>query len=828
VSRPDLDTLLHKVLLLEQRQNFQNRAMVGGLSAFGQELHSQAPPNSPLPEIALVLANYDDAGAVDRGNAVREALRLLSNSAPADARVARPTVDAPVVGQSQSLDPTPSAQRSAIDSLREPDAVAPPVPTRARATRARRAAQRGSKPEFGLDSPVTAFPRIGAKVAQTLAAVGIGTLRDLLYYFPRDHLDYRRQDQIRWLRYGDQATIIGVIQSVRTRRIRAKLSITTAIVADDSGRIPVNWFNQPYLEKEMRIGRRIAISGEVDAFDDRPTFTPRDFEWIEDQELTHAARLVPIYPLRKGLYQKSLRSLIRQASAALAGQIDDYLPEYVREHAVLLEQQAAVAQYHFPDDDDALRESRRRLAFDEIFSIRIGLLLRKREWEQEGTAPALEIVPAERQRFLDQLPFTLTSAQLRVAADVAGSIAGERPMSRLLQGDVGSGKTVVAALALYTAGLRRYQSAIMTPTEILAGQHFQSLSKLLTPLGLRVELLTGSTKSKERRALLAGVAAGTIDVLVGTHALFQEGVEFLRLGVAVVDEQHRFGVQQRTRLRQKGLSPHLLAMTATPIPRTLALTVYGDLDISVLDEMPPGRIPIQTSLVATAARAYTTAAREIEAGRQAFVVCPLIEESAETDTKSAMAEHRRLQSDVFPNLRIGLLHGRLPAKEKDRVLGAFRNREYDILVATSVVEVGIDIPNATVMVIREAHRFGLAQLHQLRGRVGRGRQASFCLLVSPATDGPMFERLQAVVASQDGFKLAEEDLRLRGPGEFWGTRQSGIPVLKVAGPGDVEVMEVARSAADLVVARDADLSQPDHAGIREQVARFWSTEAELH
>lgn len=841
-GQQEVDDLLRKVLLLERQQNFGNRAMMGGLSRFAQELHKQATAGSGVPEVALLLVGYDSESAAGRARSVDKALTILAGDGTARMLDSEGTAE-PYVSERSEVESQRSAPEhvngaghpgngevSAQDKRQtssEADSSGAAVPPKVPAMRKKRVVN-PAVPLPQLDMPVKSFRGVGDALGKVLNEAGVSTVRDLLFYFPREHLDFRRHDGIRSLRYGDRATIIGTVQSVRVQRMRAKLSVTKAIVGDDSGRIEVTWFNQPYLEKDLRAGRRIAISGEVSAFGDRLTFTPRDFEWVEDRDLTHGARLVPIYPLHKGMYQKSFRSLMRKVSSSMSSRLEDYLPAWVREDLGLLDQPLAISQYHFPDDADALSRSRKRLAFDELFSIRVGLQLRKRDWEESGGAPALTLNPEERQRFLSSLPFSLTNAQARVATEIERALACEKPMSRLVQGDVGSGKTVLAAYALYAAALHGFQGVIMAPTEMLARQHCASISHLLAPHGLSVALLTGSTKGKQRATILAAAVSGTIDVLAGTHALFQEGVEFRKLAVAVVDEQHRFGVQQRTRLRHKGGTPHLLAMTATPIPRTLALTVYGDLDISVLDELPPGRLPIETRLVATEARAYRFIEMEVEKGRQAFVVCPLIEESAESDTKSAVAEHRRLQDDVFPDLRIGLLHGKMTPRDKDAILKAFRAGEYHVLVSTTVIEVGIDIANATVMVIRDAHRFGLAQLHQLRGRVGRGGEASYCVLVSQASNGPTFERLMAVVKSNDGFKLAEEDLRLRGPGEFWGTRQSGLPQLRVAGSGDVDVIDLARKGADMVLERDGNLALSEHAGIRAQVERFWSQDAGFH
>ena len=459
--------------------------------------------------------------------------------------------------------------------------------------------------------------------------------------------------------------------------------------------------------------------------------------------------------------------------------------------------------------------------------IQLGLLMRKRDWQQPQPDVAIPIDETLLEQFYRALPFDVTGAQRRVIGEILEDMGRPSPMSRLLQGDVGSGKTVVAAAALLQVTRAGKQGVLMAPTEILAEQHFRTVQQLLEPFDVRCQLLVGSVGKKQREAVYDAARSGEASVLIGTHALIQEGVELANLGLAVSDEQHRFGVEQRAALRRKGVHPHALAMTATPIPRTLAITIYGDLDVSVLDEMPPGRMPVITTWSRTPAEAYGVVRDEVRKGRQAFVICPVIEESMESDMRSVMAEHKELQRLTFPDRQVGLLHGRMKAAEKDAILQSFRRGEYHILVATSLVEVGIDIPNATVMVIRDAHRFGLAQLHQFRGRVGRGGDQAYCVLLSAAEGDEARERLEALTATDDGFKLAEEDLRLRGPGEFWGTRQSGLPELRVAQLGDVTTIQLARRAAQNLLGTDPDLSLPEHQRLQAEVRRFWMETADL-
>jgi ATP-dependent DNA helicase RecG len=660
-----------------------------------------------------------------------------------------------------------------------------------------------------------------------LTRVGVQTIRDLLYYFPRAHYDYTDTRSISRLRVGTKTTLVGTIRDVRNNYTRGKVVITTAAIEDDTGVVAVRWFNQPYLTQQLTVGARIAITGEPDVNNGRITFVPRDYELIKDLELTHAARLVPVYPLTKGLYQRSLRQLIYRVVEEYAGVLEDFLPDVIRLRHGLPSLHDSIGQYHFPVDLRQKVQVQRRLAFDELLLIQLGLLMRKARWRQPQAASAIPVDPETHDRFRLSLPFSLTAAQARVIAEIFADMGGPAPMSRLLQGDVGSGKTVVAAAALLQAARAGKQGVLMAPTEILAEQHFSTLRALLDPFDVRCELLTGSMTKAQKRQMREMVATGTVQVVVGTHALIQEEVEFLSLGLAITDEQHRFGVEQRMTLRQKGLHPHMLAMTATPIPRTLAMTIYGDLDVSNLDEMPPGRLPVVTTWSRTAAEAYGVVRDEVRKGRQAFVICPVIEESADSDMRSVMAEHKELQSLTFSDFKVGLLHGRMKSPQKDETLAAFRRGEFHVLVATSVVEVGIDVPNATVMVIRDAHRFGLAQLHQFRGRVGRGGDQAFCVLLSSAEGDETVERLHALTATEDGFRLAEEDLRLRGPGEFWGTRQSGLPALRVAQLGDVDTIVLARSAAHEVLSVDPQLEAATHAALREEADRFWAAAADL-
>ena len=684
-----------------------------------------------------------------------------------------------------------------------------------------------------LEQPLADVLKIRPQELEKLERLGLRTVEDAIRHFPRDHYDYRNPVPINKLRAGMTTTLQGVLQAVDLRTTARKHVIVEAKVADSTAVIRVGWFNQRFMAAQLRphIGQRVAISGHTELFNGRLQFVPRDVEFPNEEdlgdsggggELTHTGRLVPVYPLTEGLTGRWLRNTIRRTLDAALHLVVDPLPPALRDAHNLLPLDRALYAYHLPADEEEKAAATRRLAFEELFYVGIGMARRKREWQQGPPAHPVARDPAALEEFTRSLPFALTGAQRRVLDTILADMARAVPMSRLLQGDVGSGKTVVAAAALLLAARAGWQGALMAPTEILAEQHARSLARLLEPFGVEVALLTGSVKGAERKRVYAGAADGSIPVLVGTQALIQEGVAFDCLALAVVDEQHRFGVGQRAGLRQKGFNPHVLAMTATPIPRTLSLTIYGDLDVAVIDERPPGRQPIDTQWVPSDATAYRMVREQVTLGRQAYVICPLVEETDKSEARAAVAEHKRLQREVFPDLVVGLVHGRLKGSEKEAVLARFRDGEIQVLVATSVVEVGIDVPNATVMVVQEANRFGLAQLHQFRGRVGRGAEQSYCLLLAESASAIGQQRLQAITSTDDGFKLAEEDLRLRGPGEFWGTRQSGLPALTVAGMGDVRAIEEARDAATRLVEEDPDLARPEHRLLSQQVERFWN------
>jgi ATP-dependent DNA helicase RecG len=696
--------------------------------------------------------------------------------------------------------------------------------------------QTSSQPPLPVDAAVTELSGVGKKQAELLEKLGVATLADLLALAPRRYVDYRNPIQIgSHLDYTGDVLVRGTVHDIREHRHGRGPSRTTMLLDDGTGQLMLTFFN-PYIARQLREGTEIYAAGTVERGFGRLQMTSPEWDLVGGPNVA-TDHLVPIYPLTKGLYQKTLRKLTRQALDATRPNLVDwladiraYIDDAVWERMPSLEQ--AYEQLHYPPDQHAATAAARRLTLERLILLQLGLV--KRRIEQAavpGTAFALD-----RERldaFIAGLPFQLTGAQQRALSELLADITRPHAMTRLLQGDVGSGKTVVAAAVALVAMTSGYQTAVMAPTEILAEQHHRSLTAhyAALPDGQRPEvaLLTGSTTAKTRRELLARLAEGEIDLLVGTHALIQDDVAFHRLGMVIIDEQHRFGVRQRSQLAAKshGTLPHLLSMTATPIPRTLNLVLYGDMNVSIIDERPPGRIPIETRhyIGTERDRAYDLVRDEVDKGHQVFVICPLVEASDAIEAKAAVDEAERLQNEVFPELKVEVLHGRMASKQKDAVMSAFRDREFDILVSTSVIEVGIDIPNATVMLIEGADRFGLSQLHQFRGRVGRGGNKSYCLLLADAVsmDGEL--RLDTMVATDDGFVLAQTDLDLRGPGDFLGgTRQSGLPDLGFLIEGfDARLLDIARRTAEAVLAEHETVTWQAFPHLYPQFRAFWAS-----
>jgi ATP-dependent DNA helicase RecG len=693
------------------------------------------------------------------------------------------------------------------------------------------------------DVPVQFVKGVGPKLGALFAKVGVGTVGELLHYYPRQHLDYSRCTRISQLRVGDTATVWGYIHSVTyfNPPRKKQMTIVKLTIRDGTGRLVLSFYHQgksQWIRAQMAQrypeGAQIILSGTVkwDSYSQSLTLDKpeaevmddvEDFESLKNQDLVHLGRIVPVYPLTEGLNLKWVRKAIKYALDAFVRRIPEPLPENLARDLPLPGYAQALYEFHFPSSQENLSKARQRLVFQELFLTQLGLQYRRKQRELYEAGIVFEPAGTLSQAFLESLPFALTGAQNRVHQEILSDLQKTEPMSRLVQGDVGSGKTVVAILAMLQVVENEYQAAMMAPTEILAEQHYHKIFHWLLPLGVRAELLTGSQGARSRREALARLASGEAQIAIGTHALIQEGVVFRRLGLAIIDEQHRFGVKQRALLREKGMNPEILTMTATPIPRTLALTLYGDLDVSILDELPPGRKPVETQLVKGSQRekVWELMRRELEAGRQTYVVLPLVEESEKSDLKAATTEFEAYQ-ELFPDQRVGLLHGQMKGADKDRVMRAFSAHELDILIATTVIEVGVDVPNASVMVIEHAERFGLAQLHQLRGRVGRGSDKAYCLLISDKLSDISRQRLQVFVSTTDGFVIAEEDLRLRGPGEFLGTRQSGLPDLVLTNlVEDGEWLELAREKAKELLSLDPQLNQQANQVLKRELYRFF-------
>lgn len=800
---------LQRALTVEAERGFNN--LVGREHCFSDFLsqHLQQPP-AELPSedqrlwqrLAEQFGQYGELGFAQRQHLVADARRALHQTQRRLEQTRTPRVAE-----------TPKEPAS---SSRQASARAPKVSPLQSAS--------GSR-GLSLEQPVTYLKGIGPKNSERLAKLGLLTVKDLLFYYPRDHINYARQVPIAQLEPGETVTVVATVKRCNCFNSprNAKLTIFELHLRDASGTLRLNRFypgtryrNPSWQHRQKRqfpSGATVAASGLVKKNKYGITLEDPDLEVIDSQggeiESLKVGRVVPVYPLTEGVHADLVRKAVVAALPAVSS-LPEPLPADLRQRYELVAVGDAIANIHFPESENALQLARRRLVFDEFFYLQLGLLRRRQAQRQQQTsvtlAPTGQLIDA----FYDLIPFELTGAQQRVVNDILSDLQQNVPMNRLVQGDVGSGKTVVAVVAILAAVQAGYQAALMAPTEVLAEQHYRKLVEWFTQLHLPVELLTGSTRAAKRRSIHGELATGELPVLVGTHALIEDPVQFQNLGLVVIDEQHRFGVQQRARLQQKGENPHVLTLTATPIPRTLALTLHGDLDVSQIDELPPGRKAIQTTLLAGRDRnhAYDLIRREIAQGQQVYTVLPLVDESEKLDLKSAIEEHQRLSGVIFPEFKVGLLHGRMSSAEKDQAISAFRSGETHILVSTTVVEVGVDVPNASVMMIEHAERFGLSQLHQLRGRVGRGAAQSFCLLMSSSRSETALQRLKVLEQSQDGFFIAEMDMRFRGPGEVLGTRQSGLPDFALASlVDDQEVLGLARAAAEAMIAEDKTLDR---------------------
>ena len=786
---------LVKILRREQATGFQDRAVMGGLDGFLQQAEEELVP------VLGPIKSYAALSHEQRETWTAAALLRLEKAAA----------------------PRKGAQA-----------------TRRRATTPRR--RQPAPQRLSLDDEVTRVRGVGSRNLAKLKKLGVERVRDLVYLVPHRHSDYTEVVKVAELQPGKDRTVVATVWESSERSTGPRRKASEAVLGDETGNVRAFWFNNPYPARALRPGALVSLSGQVGIFRGQLSFQSPEYELLEGrEETTHTGRLVPVYPLTEDLPQKTLRGLVKRALDACLEQVDEFLPNDLLHRTGLLGVRNAVAQMHYPDSDADQTAARRRLAFDELFLLQHGMLRRRRDWREEGAGVPLPDSENVLGVLGETLPFELTAAQARVLREILDDVGSERPMARLLQGEVGSGKTVVAAAALLLAALNGHQGALMAPTEILAEQHFSTITKLLSGLHadshgshlvslevganrrrVTVGLLLGSMTKRRKDDMHALVSGGAVDVLIGTHAIIQSTVQFPSLALVVVDEQHRFGVMQRADLREKGVRPHLLAMSATPIPRSLALTLHGDLDMSVIDELPPGRRAIRTRWLGPERRevAYNFVRKQVGEGRQAFIVCPLIEESEAIQAKAATVEYERLSTEVFPELGLGLLHGRMALAEKEQVMEEFKSGDLDVLISTPVIEVGIDVPNATVMLIDGAERFGLSQLHQFRGRVGRGEHESFCLLLTGEAGLEARERVRTVERIQDGFQLAEEDLRLRGSGEYLGTRQSGLSELMVARITDQDILSLARREASRILDSDPDLEDESHVALRKRVEEY--------
>jgi ATP-dependent DNA helicase RecG len=841
-----LQTLI-KILRLEEQKGYQNKAVIGGFARFAyhwaREAHGQAQSDDHhtlVDEIMQRLRRYETLGEAERPAEIETIIALASGQAVAagvESLGAFPTPSTP----SPETVAAPEETSERIDDEYMP--VQPASPAQVEDTRAQNVdvpssvrERRGYawrepapiEPDLPgrLEQPLSQLHGIGDKRAAQLEQLSLLTVRDLLFHFPRRYDDYSKMKIIRQLQVGEEITVIGMLARIQTIHTRQNTVRIEAYLEDESGALRLNWFNQPWMAEKLTENDMVVVSGKIEQYLGRlvmnsPELEPLESEWLQ------AGRIVPVYPLSKGISGKSLRRLTKQVVDTWALKLPDYLPEGVRENADLMDYGDAIAQAHFPDSQEDKEAALHRLAFDDLFVLHVGMLQQRHRW-QSRQGLQLGVDDGWVDAFQQTLPYPLTAAQQRAIEDIRRDMASGVPMNRLLQGDVGSGKTVVAALAMGIAVASGAQAVLMAPTSILAEQHYANLQATLEagPLQgqIAVALLTGSTSQSERDAIYAGLAQGSIHVVVGTHALIQPGVTFARLGLAIIDEQHRFGVAQRGALRDKanGGNPHLLVMTATPIPRTLALTLHADLDLTVIDEMPPGRAPVETRILQPKEheRAYAFIRTQVQKGHQAFIVYPLVEESDKLAVRAATVEHARLQESIFPDLRLGLMHGRMRPDDKEAIMAAFYRGEIDVLVSTTVIEVGIDVPNATVMLIENATRFGLAQLHQLRGRVGRGGNESYCLLMSDNAFLDTDERLKAMEETTDGFRLAQIDWEMRGAGDLLGQRQSGFSDIHFANLTDSRLVEEVQREARAIYEHDPELQLPEHQALAERVARL--------
>ena len=767
------NNLIEGPLNLEVKRGFKNDAVIGGLDKFIlskiQELNLS---ESKKEKIKKLFARYAELSSEQRENTIKQAISILYGT---------------------------KVKEEHFVSLSD------------------------------LHIPVQYMKGIGPHLASSLKKLNIRDVIDLLYYFPREYIDLRHANKIAYLQSGTNALIKGRI--VKTSEMVRRIKIFSAIITDGTGYITAVWFNQPYLKDVLKEGMTVILSGKVQFMYGKWEMPSPTYEVIQQgKETIHSMRIIPVYPLTEGIYQKTLRNKIKKALDIYLPFLSDYLDPHIIKKLNFLSISEALYNIHFPKSFELLERAKDRLIFDELFMLQLMLGLRKKKIESlEGIK--LKVEPTDIEAFQKLIPFQLTDAQLKAMADIAFDLSSGRPMNRLLHGDVGSGKTVVALFALFVAVKNGYQGAMMSPTEVLAQQTFSVAEKILCKANISVALLTSGTKRKEREKILNDVKEGKINVLIGTHALIQNDVKFKNLAIAVVDEQHRFGVLQRGSLKNKALLPHTLVMSATPIPRTLALTLYGDLDITQIREMPKGRKPVLTKVfIGNGSEAYNTLVAELKAGRKGYIVCPLIEESEKSELQSVQEKVKELKETYLKNFDVGILHGAMSSKEKASVMTSFKSGKIPVLVSTTVIEVGVDVPDATVIIVEDADHFGLATLHQLRGRVGRSNLQSYCFLITKSKREEALNRLRVLEKTLDGFEVSEADLRLRGPGELLGLKQHGLPEFKITSllrEKDMKLLEIARKQAELTIENKIQWDKEKKAELMKVLKHKFSDKIEL-
>lgn len=790
----------------ESHTGYGDYAVFGGFSAFTEKLLAK-DDDEDAQLIKGVVRHYDDSNLKTRKAIIDLVLKLLD-----DLKVEKSTVSAE---NGENREAETMREHSAAE---HPLALAPKesaaltdTPPSAKKKAAAKPSQKAKSSEDPAEKSVCYLKGVGPQKAKLLDKLGIRTVADLCEYFPCRHEDRRYVTEIASLRDGEPALVSGYADRAELSRVRGNLQILKARISDGTGYLTAVWFNQPWLKQQLYDGREITVYGKVEKRNGRLMMTAAEYELKGNSE---GFGILPVYGLTAGLNQKTMRKIVASALETAGGGIEEILPSSFLDRYDLEDRREAVLNYHFPKDLESLERSHRRLVFEEFFLFRLAFELRHREDLRNGVA----MEEGSEEDFYGMLPFSPTGAQKRSVAEIYKDMALPVAMNRLLEGDVGSGKTVVAAAAVYRCVASHHQCALMAPTEILAEQHYRSMQSFFEKSGMRIALLTGSSKAAEKRRICIDLSEGKIDLLIGTHALIENSAVFRDLALVIIDEQHRFGVNQRNALFMKGASPDLLVMTATPIPRTLAMTVFSGLDLSVLDEMPPGRKPIRTMVVTEdqEERVLAFMKKHVAVGHQCYVICPLVEESEGTEAESAVRYYLQLKEKDLKGISVGLVHGKMKAAEKDAVLERFRKNEISVLVATTVIEVGIDVPNATVMFVKNADRFGLAQLHQIRGRIGRGEASATCILQSAGKNELSLRRLKVMEAYSDGFKIAEEDLKLRGPGDFFGVRQHGLPEMNLADLfRDHELLREAAAAADLLLAENPLLEGNEWQKVRE-------------